>query len=106
MNEVVIAIIMSSAVAGIVSHFLTRKKYHIDNETKEFELSEKITSFYKKELTEMIIKLDALKVQIESLEIQVENLSLDNCLEIDCPKRRTKRNKKWQSTYCQQHEIK
>jgi TolA-binding protein len=91
MNEIIVAIIASSAIGGIVSHFLTRQKYKVDTENSEFDLSNKINSYYKKELIEMMQKLDGLKIQIEQLELQVEQLSLDNCQNIDCKNRKTKR---------------
>jgi phage shock protein A len=74
MKDILVAL-MSVVVGGILSHLFTRRKYKIEVENAEIDVTRKIVDLYKQAVDDMQKELSMAREEIAKLRHEVEMLT-------------------------------
>lgn len=83
--------IASALIIGFVTFLFTKRKYSVEVESSEFDLTKKLNDYYKNEAGELLQSVEKLTKKVEELEILVRQLVDYECTKVEC-KNRQKRN--------------
>lgn len=106
--ELIVAILASSAFTSFVNQLLNYKKAkseqvkskaeankaEIEASKAEVDLDETLIRHYKIQLSELLIEVQYLREEVKSLKDMLQNRDLDDCQNMECENRKTKRNGK------------
>lgn len=106
--ELIVAILASSAFTAFINQVLNYKKSksdtvkakaeadkaEIEADKAEVDLDEKLIKHYKLQLAELLIEVQYLREEVKSLKEMLQDRDMDDCTNIHCERRTTKRNGK------------